>query len=51
VSYPVFIERALHHLGLSELARDCEGLKNVTTQALQASMLDELLADMMISSD
>ena len=37
MSYAVFIERALHHLGHPELARECEPLKGVANQALQVS--------------
>ena len=50
VSYSVFIERALCHLGHPELARDCEPLKGAANQALQVSVLDEILAELICSS-
>jgi len=49
VSYPMFIQRALCHLGVAELARDCECLKGVANQTLQVQVLDEILADLMLS--
>ena len=50
VSYQVFMERALYHLGHPKLARDCEPLKGTENQAFQVSVLDEILSELVCST-